>query len=109
MTAPPPPLGPTHRTVLDPHARPYFLWWTDLTVDAFRARLSEGSDEDRAYWMGALLREANTRDVWCFVTPAQVRALWPLLARHLGRSRAMWQWLLELPDAPWPPPEARGA
>ncbi len=75
MTAPPTSLGPTHREVLDPHARPYFLWWADVTVDEFRARLSEGRDEDRAYWMGALLREANTRDVWCFVTPAQVGAL----------------------------------
>jgi hypothetical protein len=109
VTAPPTSLGPTHREVLDPQARPYFLWWADVTVDEFRARLSEGGDEDRAYWMGALLREANTRDVWYFVTPAQVGALWPLLARHLGRSRAMWAWLLDLPDAPWPPPEARGA
>ncbi|MBX3197205.1 MAG: hypothetical protein KF894_03525 [Labilithrix sp.] len=27
--------------------------------------------------MGALLREANTRDVWLFVTRAEVHDLWP--------------------------------
>jgi hypothetical protein len=33
----------------------------------------------RAYWTGALLREANTRDVWLFVTPAALREEWPRL------------------------------
>ncbi len=59
--------------------------------------------------MGALLREANSRDVWVFVTPDEIRELWPELGRHLGRGRAMWAWLLELPERPWPPPEARRA
>ncbi len=109
MTLPAAALGPTRPDLLDPDARPYFLWWTDLTVAAFRERLARGPDEERAYWMGALLREANTRDVWLYVTPAEVRAAWPRLGRHLGRTRAMWAWLLQLPDAPWPPPEARRA
>jgi hypothetical protein len=43
----------------------------------------------RAYWMGALLREANTRDVWLFVTPDAIRASWDRVHRHLGRTRAM--------------------
>ena len=59
--------------------------------------------EERAYWMGALLREANTRDVWLFVTVDEIRALWPRLIRYLGRSRQMWAWLLELPPPEWPP------
>jgi hypothetical protein len=48
--------------------------------------------------MGALLREANTRDVWSFVRPDAIRALWPKLERHLGRARAMWAYLLGLED-----------
>jgi hypothetical protein len=46
--------------------------------------------------MGALLREANTRDVWVFVTPEDVRRDWQHLTRHLGRTRAMWAWLLRI-------------
>ena len=53
--------------------------------------------------MGALLREANTRDVWLFVEAGDIRELWPRLVPYLGRSRAMWAWLLELPQPEWPP------
>ena len=55
--------------------------------------------ETRAYWLGALLREANTRDVWLFVTPEQIKSLWPHVLRHLGRARARWAWLLDIEDA----------
>jgi hypothetical protein len=93
----------------DPHARPYFLWWTDLTVAQFREKLASPDLEARAYWMAALLREANTRDVWQFVSPDEVRALFPRLVRYLGRSRAMWAYLLDVNLPEWPPAEARGA
>lgn len=108
MSAAPPLLPPTDPALLRPETRPYFLWWSDLTVGALRRVLREGDEETRAYWMGALLREANTRDVWLFVTPDEVRRLWPRLIRHLGRAREMWCWLLGLEAAPWPPLEARG-
>jgi hypothetical protein len=88
---------------MDQAHRPYFLWWTEATVADLRTRLADKDPDVRAYWMGALLREANTRDVWLFVTPAVIRASWDRLQRHLGRSRAMWAYLLDLPDAPWPP------
>jgi hypothetical protein len=74
------------------------------TAADLRAALSEPDPDVRAYWMGALLREANTRDVWLFVTLGMIRATWDRLQRHLGRSRAMWAYLLELPDVSWPPP-----
>ena len=79
-------------------ARPYFLWWTDATVADLRAHLRSPDPDERAYWMGALLREANSRDVWLFISVDDIRRDWPLLTRHLGRSRAMWAWLLDLPD-----------
>ena len=66
-------------------------------------------EEEAAYWLGALLREANTRDVWLYVNPATIRRSWPTLVRYLGRSRRMWAWLMELPEPEWPPVEARGA
>jgi hypothetical protein len=100
---------PAARTsAVDIQGRPYFLWWTDVTLGEFVERLEDPDPDRRAYWLGALLREAHTRDVWSFTTPETVRALWPRLVRHLGRTRAMWAWLLEIESAspesrPWPP------
>jgi hypothetical protein len=92
----------------DDHFRPDFLWWTGMTTREFAQRLEDPDLEQRAYWLGALLREAHTRDVWAFTTPAAVRSQWPMLVRHLGRRRAMWAWLLKIerdsPEGrPWPP------
>ncbi len=64
-------LGPTTLDLLRDDARPYFLFWTDGTVADLRAHLASPDLEERAYWMGALLREANTRDVWLFVTVSE--------------------------------------
>lgn len=96
-------LPPTSATIGDPATRPYFLWWTDATVADFRRHLQDPVPSQRAYWMGALLREANTRDVWTFVTPDEIREAWPHLIRHLGRSRGMWAYLLAIDAAVEPP------
>lgn len=103
------PLPPTIETLTVPHTRPYFLWWTKVTVGELRELLRSSDLDERAYWMGAMLREANTRDVWFFVTPSEVRAMWPRLLRYLGRARERWAFLLGLPPPRWPPPEARCA
>jgi hypothetical protein len=102
-------LPPTSADLLEPATRPYFLWWTEATVGDLRTRLAAADLEERAYWMAALLREANTRDVWLFVTPDQVRAMWPRLLRYLGRSRSRWAYLLGLEPSTWPPEAARRA
>jgi hypothetical protein len=65
-------LPPTSPDVARDAERPYFLWWTDLTASQFRQKLAQGSAEERAYWLGALLREANTRDVWLFTNVREV-------------------------------------
>ena len=101
-------LPPTQSDLTSPSAKPYFLWWADCTVEQFRNHISDPDPSVKAYWLGALLREANSRDVWLFTTPTQIRELWPHLLRHLGRARAMWAWLLDL-DGTWPPAEARRA
>jgi hypothetical protein len=101
-------LPPTTAALLEDDSRPYFLWWTEATVGELKGHLSATDPEERAYWMAALLREANTRDVWLFVTAAEIRALWPRLIRYLGRSRRMWAWLLELPEPEWPPRRDQG-
>jgi hypothetical protein len=96
-------LPPTDPLLVQPNTRPYFLWWTDATVADLRQWLASGDPAQRAYWMGALLREANTRDVWLFVTAQEIRDAWPSLLRHLGRRRELWGFLLDL-DPAWPPP-----
>lgn len=100
-------LPPTSPELATNDARPYFLWWTDITTGQLRKLLDSTDREERAYWLGALLREANSRDVWLFTTPGRIREDWAHLTRHLGRSRSMWAWLLDLPDNPWPPLTAR--
>jgi len=99
-------LPPTTQALFDDGQRPYFLWWTNATGANLRAHLASDDPAERAYWMGALLREANTRDVWLFVSPADIRANWDRVLRYLGKSREMWAFLLGLPKPTWPPPEA---
>jgi hypothetical protein len=89
-------LAPTSTEILRDDTRPYFLWWTNATVADLRRHLASDDPVERAYWMGALLREANTRDVWPFVTPSTVRRDWTHVRRHLGRTREMWAWLLRI-------------
>jgi hypothetical protein len=101
-------LPPTSPSLNLPETRPYFLWWTDSTFDDLRRHLRSADADARANWLGALLREANTRDVWLFTDPGEIREAWPRLVAFLGRSRAMWAWLLGLEDPGWPPKSARG-
>jgi hypothetical protein len=96
-------LPPTSAALLDDTTRPYFLWWTTATVGDLRAHLASDDPSSRGYWLGALLREANSRDVWLFTTPEAIREAWPFVVPHLGRQRAMWAWLLGLPEPEWPP------
>jgi hypothetical protein len=106
MTATPH-LPPTSPDLHRDDTKPYFLWWTDATVGDLRRHLAAADVQERAYWLGALLREANTRDVWLFTSVAEIRVTWPHLLRHLGRARSRWAWLLGLPEPVWPPAEAR--
>lgn len=79
----------------DPDARPYFLWNEATTVAQFREALARASDEERALLLGRLMREARDPDVWEFTTVQEVRRLFPLISRYLGRRRAFWTWLLD--------------
>jgi hypothetical protein len=100
-----PVLPPTSPDLLADETVPYFVWWQPCTVAELHSHLASSNEDERAYWLGALLREANTRDVWLFVTPDEVRRMWPRVLRHLGRTREMWAWLLGLPPPQWPPAE----
>lgn len=104
-----PALPPTSELLREDSTKAYFVWWADVSVGEFKEHLADPDPERRAYWLGALLREANSRDVWLFTSPSAIRSLWPHLNRHLGKTRERWAWLLGIEATPWPPPEARRA
>jgi hypothetical protein len=81
--------------MVDANGRPYFLWDDDLTLEQFRKRLRDSDVQVRAYFVGKLMRQAKPDDVFLFVRLGEILELWPELERYLGRSRAMWRWLLD--------------
>lgn len=87
--------APLTTDLSSPEAVPYFLWDEPLTVAELRRRLAESSEPERDRLLGKLLREARDPDVWLFVSLDDVRAAWPRVARHLGRRRRFWEFLLE--------------
>ena len=86
--------GPLSSDLDDPAAVPYFLWDEPMTVAELRARLRTASPPERTRLLGKILREARDTDVWKFTSVAEVTRLWPQVARHLGRRRRFWEFLL---------------
>jgi hypothetical protein len=102
-------MPPTSTALYADDTKPYFLWWVDCTVRELRTHLVDPDLRRRGYWIAALLREANSRDVWLFVSADDIRRAWPHVVPHLGRSRAMWAWLLDMPAPSQPAPGDFGA
>lgn len=89
-------LNPTPpSSLVDSRGRPYFLWDMDMTLEEFRREIADPDPGVRAYLVGKIMRQAKPDDVFGFVTVAEIRRLWPLLERYLGRSRRFWTWLLD--------------
>ncbi|WP_437588576.1 hypothetical protein [Sorangium sp. So ce1000] len=80
----------------DDQAIPYFLWDDPIPVSEVRRRLKSASPPERDRLLGKILREAQDPDVWRFTTPEEVAARFSRLARHLGRRRRFWEFLLKL-------------
>jgi hypothetical protein len=79
----------------DPDARPYFLWSEEMTNRELR-EIIEGRRGLylQGVYLGRLLREARLREIWQFITPADVVTHWSQVQRHLGRRRQFWEFLL---------------
>jgi len=75
--------------------RPYFLWDVGVTEEELRQRLRLDDPDIRAQWQGRIMREARFEEVWDYLTLAEVLQDWPRIVRHLGRSRAFWEFLLD--------------
>jgi len=83
----------TDLTKLD--ARPYFLWDEDVTVAELRDILANGPSDVRDRYLGKMLREANDRDVWRFVSPELVAEALPRIQRIVGRRAGFWNFLID--------------
>jgi hypothetical protein len=79
----------------DPNGRPYFLWSEDITFGELRAKLACADPDERALWMGRVMREARYPDVFRLLRWRDALQLWPGIDRHLGRSRDFWHWLID--------------
>lgn len=83
-------LPPTTDTLLDDGAVPYFVWDTRETVGEIRRVLAGNDQRHRDELILRLLREANTRDVWVFISWKDIDEAWPRIAHRLGRARGLW-------------------
>lgn len=70
-----------------------------MTLEEFQEGLRNPDPDVRGYLVGKLMRQAKPDDVFSFVSPKEIRELWPKIERYLGRSRAFWTWLFERWDA----------
>jgi hypothetical protein len=74
--------------------RPYFLWDVNASEAELRERLHQADPDSRAQWQACVMREARYNDVWKYLTLEDVLQNWSNIRRHLGRSRALWEYLL---------------
>lgn len=75
--------------------RPYFIWDLDVSEADLRERLRARDPQIRAQWQARVMREARFADVWRYVSLDEVVRDWSWIRRHLGRSRAFWEFLLD--------------
>lgn len=93
-------LNPTPAELMvDRHGRPYFLWDSEMTLEEFRKGLEDPDPTARAYLISKLMRQAKPDDVFTFVSAREIRQHWPLVIRHLGKTRDFWTWLFEAWEA----------
>lgn len=88
-------MAPLSTDLDDPLARPYFLWNEAITCAELRQKLAATDPDERALWIGRIMREARYQDVWKFVRLGDVLELLPRIDRHLGRTREFWRWLIQ--------------
>lgn len=89
-----PAMRPMTTDLDDDSRRPWFLWDEDTSLGEFKAALVAGGDE-RDRLLAKLLREANDKEVWRFVTPQEVAEALPRLLRRIGSRRApFWTFLI---------------
>jgi len=81
-------------SLTDPDSIPYFLWDCPMTVSQLHEELNSAAHPERIRLIAKILRQARDTDVWHFVELSEVLAEWDEISRHLGRRRALWEYLI---------------
>jgi hypothetical protein len=79
----------------DANAQPYFIWDVSLSYAELRQKLQSADADERALWMGRVMREARYQDVWKLLKLRDVLEMLPRIEKHLGRMREFWLWLID--------------
>lgn len=75
--------------------RPYFLWDVDITEEELRLCLQQSDPDARSQWQACVMREARYNDIWEYLSLKEILRDWANIRPHLGRSRALWDYLLD--------------
>lgn len=79
----------------DLDAVPSFLWNEETTVRQLKAILDDPLNPLRALYTARVMREGRVADLWAFLSPRDVAALWPRVEPHLGKRRQFWRYLID--------------
>jgi hypothetical protein len=75
---------------------PYFNWDCAVSNAEVRAALKSGSEDEKLFWIGRILREARYPDVWRYLSlTTDILPRWERVRGRLGRQRAFWEYLVE--------------
>jgi hypothetical protein len=66
-----------------------------VTEAELRTRLHHPDPAVRAQWQGVIMREARFREVFEYLTLAEIVRDFAHIERHLGRRREFWKWILD--------------
>lgn len=82
--------------VESPDSVPYFNWDSPVTNAQVRKALSDGTEDDKVYWIARVMREARYEDVWRYVSLRNdVLPRWHAIEPQLGRWKDKWRFLIE--------------
>ncbi len=74
--------------------RLYFFWDYDLDEDQVRAILRGDNEVEKAWVITRILEYARWEDIWCYLTPEDIRANLDHLHFRRSQDRELWSYAL---------------
>jgi hypothetical protein len=72
-----------------------FAWDRHETTDSLKRKLSAAKKSEWLVLASWIMREAQTQEVWTFLTLQEISDSYPQLAPLLGKKRKLWDYLLK--------------
>lgn len=88
-------MGPLSHDLDRDDVQPYFVWDVPMTVAELRRLVAHPDPKVRSRWMARVMREARYQDVWRFLRLTDILESYQRIRVHLGRSRRLWDFLIE--------------